>query len=446
MDKLERNKPDAFFNVRRLNCITLVAIAAGFASTNLMAGGFQLSEHTVTGLGRALAGSGVAGDDLSDMYANPAGLMLAGDGRRMQFGLAGLDINGGFTNEGSTQQLLTESGFVTIPSRGPDSDAADSAAIPNLYYVSPDLGSFRYGFSVTSPFGLRTDYDTDWVGRYHALVSELKTVDLNLAGAWSVSDSLSLGAGINVQTAEAELSRAIFQGPTAPDGRSTLKGDNVGVGYSFGGLLELGSGTRLGLGFRSKVKQALDGDLTITGTPRDAVIGASASVDLPETIYLSGYHEINSTWALLGTLRWTNWSRFVELRTRFDNNVLPDDVTEENWEDSVSASIGVQYRVRDGLTLRAGYEKDESPIPNESLRTPRIPGADRDWFTVGASFNTSDKLTIDLSLARLNVDEARLQNSINLVGSAPGAFTDNLSGSYSDSSVNILAVQLQYAF
>ena len=49
--------------------LTLAAAATSAA----YAGGFMLTEQSVAGLGRAYAGSGIVGDDLSAVWYNPAG-------------------------------------------------------------------------------------------------------------------------------------------------------------------------------------------------------------------------------------------------------------------------------------------------------------------------------------------------------------------------------------
>lgn len=439
-------KPQPIFKLSPVSLAALgVSVASAFSVSAVNAAGFQISEQSLSGLGRAFAGAGVAGDDLSDMFYNPAGMFLV-EGTQFQAGGTLLDISGVFTNEGSTQRLFTGAGFATVPGRGIDSDGGDVAAVPHMYYSRDLSDNMKFGLSISAPFGLKTEYDSNWVGRYHALTSELKTVDINPSVAWKVNDSVSVGVGLSIQLAEATLSRAVFQGPTAPDGKSTLNGDNIGVGFNLGAMFSPGDRTRLGISYRSKIAQDVDGDLTIEGTPRDATIPATASVDLPETIYLSVAHELNDNLSLFGSARWTKWSRFDELRIQFAGGVLPDDVTPENWKNSTTLSIGLAYRLNDRVTLRAGYSSDETPVPGVEFRTPRIPDSDRDWLTLGATFTPKDNMTVDVGYAYLTSDAGSLNNTINLVSSSPGAFTDTLRGTYKDSSVHMIGAQLRWEF
>lgn len=136
--------------------------------------GFQLGEHSANAIGRALAGYGVVGDDASAVFFNPAGLVLL-KRPTVQNGLFYITSRFGFENQGSRQSL---SGL-SVPSRGIDDDGGRDGLAPSLYALAPLGERARLALGITAPFGLLTDYDADWVGRYHALRSELKTIDIN---------------------------------------------------------------------------------------------------------------------------------------------------------------------------------------------------------------------------------------------------------------------------
>ena len=428
----------------RLAYMAAVVVMLGAAS-QLQAAGFQLSEQSAAGLGRAFAGAGVAGDDASDIFYNPAGMML-NENRQFQLGAHYLDISGEFTNTGSTQQLFTGFGFVTVPSQGADSDSGVSPFVPNLYYVAPRRGNLQWGLTVTAPFGLSTEYDDGWVGRYHALKSSLITIDINPSVAYAVSDSVALGFGVSLQYADAELSRSVFTGPGRADGKAVLTADNWDFGFNAGITFTPGDRTRLGISYRSKVEQGVSGDAVISGTGvADGTVGINVMTTMPESVYLSLAQELSDSVTLLASGRWTKWSRFDELRIEFEDG-SPDDVTPENWDDQWMFSIGFNWAVNDQWELRAGYAVDESAISNEEFRTPRIPDSDRTWYTLGASFAASDRLDLALGYARIDGDAASLDNTINLVAAAPGLFTDTLVGEYSSPSTNIFSVQIHMEF
>ena len=417
-----------------------INLAAGLLLLGLLpfntvsAAGFQISETSVTGLGRAFAGNGVVGDGLSDMFANPAGLMLS-EGRGIEAGAHVLFTSAEFENQGSSQRLLTPAGPLTVPSRGAGDDGGGSAVVPNFYYAA-DLGDGkRYGLAVISPFGLVTEYDDDWVGRYAAIKSELKTVEINPNFAMEIQDNVSVGAGISAVLADTTLSRAQFTGATTPDGLSEVSGDDVAFGFNLGIMIGDENG-RVGIGYRSEVDLEAEGDLNIT--PLGVMAGASADVTLPQTLYISGFKRLNDKVDIMGTIRWTGWSSFEELRIQFDNG-LPDAVTPENWDDSTAFSAGLDYHVNDQWTVRGGIGFDESPVADE-FRTARIPDTDRTWLTVGGSYQASKKTRIDFGIAQIMTDDVPLNESVDLVSTMPGAAVDTVSGQYTDTDATIISV------
>ena len=68
-----------------------LAVASALSST-AYAGGFQLTEQSALALGRAYAGVGVDGTDVSGMYYNAATMTLH-PGTQVQFGGVGVGMN-----------------------------------------------------------------------------------------------------------------------------------------------------------------------------------------------------------------------------------------------------------------------------------------------------------------------------------------------------------------
>lgn len=407
--------------------LSLAALSAG----NVSAAGFQISETSVAGLGRAFAGAGVAADSAAEVFHNPAALMLR-RGREVEFGLHHIAPRANFEDGGSTLSMGT---MPPMPLAGRASNGGEDALVPNFYYAA-DLGkNARYGLSITSPFGLTTEYDADWVGRYHAIKSELITVEINPAVAYRVSETISIGGGITLIKADAELTQAQFLGRLA-DGRATVEGDDTAPGFTLG-IVAGDENARIGLGYRSSVDLEIEGDLTIPGVIMKT--GANANITLPATAYLSALTRISEKVDLLASVRWTDWSEFDELRIDFDNPALASSVTPENWEDSKTFAFGLQYRHNDNWLLRAGYAKDESPVKDE-FRTARIPDTDRDWLAFGASYRASNKTRLDFSFARVFTDTARINEQ---AGLARGV-TANLNGTYESGHADLFAIRLHF--
>ncbi len=445
---------------------SLTSVVAGTAllmGAHAHGAGFAIVEQSVTGLGSAFAGGAASAQDASTVYFNPAGMSRLGESE-YDLGLHVISPYSQFRSDGTSNV-----GGV-VPLRGGDGgEAGVTGFIPNFYYVRRLNSDFSFGLGVNAPFGLATDYNEGWEGRYHALKSEVVTVNINPSLSWKVSDRLSLGAGINVQYADVpELSNAIDFAtvcrayaassnptvaasagtcaglPTSRDGKVKLNGDDWSLGFNLGLLYQFTDATRVGVAYRSKVDHKLEGRADFTNTPTglsnlgifvdDAI---SANITLPETLSLSAYHDLGPRWAVMGDVTWTRWDRFDELRVKFKNNPQGDLVTPEQWDNSFRYSLGLSYRYNDRWTFRTGAAYDETPVPSAQLRTPRIPGNDRRWLALGASYRVSDHTKVDVGYAHLFVNDSPINNT-----NSTGA---TLNGSF-DLAVDIFSAQVRMTF
>lgn len=425
---------------------TLLTTSAGYSH----AAGFALIEQGASGLGNAYAGAAASAEDASTVFFNPAGLMyLQGN----QFVAAGHIVTPSVEFSGGAMTPLG----TAIPG-GDGGDAGDASFIPNLYYSRQLTNGFVFGLGINAPFGLKTEYDADWVGRYHAIESDLKTININPAIAYKAGSDLSVGVGVNFQYIEATLSQAVNQqlaclsagggaacAAITGDLSAEIEGDDWSYGYNFGLMYDINPGSRIGFAYRSKIKQELEGDASFSGAHPffTTIVGVfvptdvSANVTLPESASLSLYHDINSQWAVLADATWTHWNRFQELRVDFTNPIQTDSVTIEDWTNSMRYSLGLNYRHDSTWLLRAGVAFDEEPIRSDERRTPRIPGNDRTWLAFGANYRYSQALSFDIGYAHLFVDDTRINHT------DANGFT--ITGDY-DNSVDILSAQVNWTF
>ncbi len=418
-----------------------ITLAGTLITPTVFAAGFQISETSVTGVGRSFAGHGVAGDSISEMFANPASLGLRREhGTEVEIGIHSVSTTAAFENRGSSQTFLSPGGSVTVPSTGPNSDGGDTTGIPNLFVAWTINDHIRAGIGITVPFGLKTEYDANWVGRYAAIKSELEVVEINPAITYRVGGH-TMGFGLNFLKADAELTSALFTGSGSPDGLVRLEGDDTAVGWNIGVVGENDIG-RFGASFRSATSLDIAGDVNIS--PVGITGGLKSEVQLPKTVYLSGLLKKSEKLDLLASIRWTDWSSFRDLVFVFDNG-LPASVTPTNWSSTLMTSIGFNYRKTDQWTYRGGLAFDDAAIHDPDI-TVRIPDANRVWLSFGGSYSPSENLRVDISYAHIFVDSVDISESTNLVGSSPGASTDNLRGNFTDTDADILSIALSYKF
>lgn len=382
------------------------------------AAGYALIEQNASGLGNAYAGQAASAQDASTIFFNPAGMTMLPD---RQVALAGHLIK---------PQAEFSGGVTPNIGGGNGGDAGGLAFVPNAYFafrLTPDV---HLGIGAFAPFGLKTDYDSTWVGRVHAIESELKTINVNPSIAWKLNDALSLGAGVSIQYIEATLTNATGAG--LPPVVGAVKGDDYGWGFNLGLLWQASDSTRFGLAYRSKIDHTLEGDLKMNGAV--VVAPVYADVTLPDSASLSAFHRVNDRWDVMADVSWTSWSRFDVLNVVNAAGVSVTS-TPENWDDTWRVSVGANWRLNDRLMLRGGIAYDETPV-SDRYRTARIPDEDRTWLAFGAQYRLSPQSLIDVGYAHLFVKDARIDELRTPL---------TLRGEY-DSAVDILSVQLTHTF
>ena len=386
-----------------------VLIAASVGGT-AAASGYAVREQGAVAQGASFAGATAHASSPSALFFNPAAIALL-SGQQAAF--SGSLILPRIAPD--TGDAARGAAFGHAPITGTLSGDAASDAVVTALYGTARIGSdLSLGIAATSPWGLVTKYDAGFIGRYHALTSELRTVNIAPTLAWRAHPTLSLGASLQVQYAAARLSNAVDFGaigslsgttlrPGAADGRATLEGTDLAFGYQLGLLWEPAPGTRLGMSFRSAVFHELRGDSRFEGVPAalvPAIRDASARAEFvtPEIASVGFAQALGARWTLLADVAWTHWSRVSELRVRTDGR--PDAVTEQHWRDAWFAALGAEYRATDALTLRSGVAVDQSPVP-DATRSPRIPDSDRYWLSIGASLWVGPAIELTIAYSHI---------------------------------------------
>lgn len=393
--------------------LSAIAVAAAFAST-AHAAGFMLTEQSAGALGRAYAGAGVDGTDLSGVYYNPATMVLH-KGTAIQMGFVGIGLNLDYVGEDGT----------TANGRN------KSQAIPHGYIVHQINDKAWFGLAMTVPFGMGTEYDNDWAGNEHGISATILTFDLNPNFAFKLSEKFSVGFGASIQYASADLK--IRKNITEDLGkkdvkvadasvRSEIDADSIAWGWNVGMMWSPLENLRFGVSYRSKITHDAEGDLSIDQLSVDSGIPGldltqviagqlsdlrmygdmtgAATVTAPAWAMASVAWDVNDLVSLYGTFRWTDWSSFDELK--IDGNGETKSTIPNKWRDTYLGSLGMDLRLTDWWTLRGGIAYESSPIANPQYRTAIIPDADRWWFAIGSSFKWSDNFQTDISFAHLH--------------------------------------------
>ncbi len=440
--------------------IGLTLLLAG--NTTVFASGFALIEQSVSGLGTAFSGGAASAEDASTIFFNPAGLTRL-EGQQVVSALHIIVPSAKFKPSTTTPAVNAAGNSLGTNDSG---DAGVTGMAPNLYYANKLNQNLSVGLGINAPFGLATKYDKDWIGRYHAVESDVLTVNINPSIAYKVTDKLSIGAGVNAQYIEATLSsmadgRTLIGSPfssSATDVYVENVADDWSYGYNLGLLYEFSAATRLGFAYRSEIKHKLEGTTTtqlptafasnLTAQALFAKQGVHGEITLPASASLSLFHQLTEKLAVTADVSWTEWSSFEELTLNFEGagiGTKMSSTTTENWDDTWRYSAGATYQATDKLVWRMGVAFDETPISDE-YRTPRIPGEDRLWLAFGAGFQISESLVLDVAYAHLYVPDSKMEKYAMDEGLTDEDITRGTVVGEFENQVDIISAQLSYRF
>lgn len=397
-----------------------LAAAACAMASHASATAFQLREGSATSIGSALAGRTANDRDVSLAIQNPAALK----------GVEGGEISSGLAFISATADATTDA---SLPGFTSTDDPNEIGLVPSLiagYRVSPEA---VIGIAVDAPFGLATEYSKDFVGSFDGVRSELTTITVTPMASYSITPTLTLGAGVSFQYADAELQSRVAGGPS---GVANVSGDGFDIGFTVGLLYEPLPGTKLGLNYQSGFEHTLEGNFS-DNFPGVGGRSGEARFDLPAVASFGVIQSITDDVRVMAEFEWTGWSAYdrVLITDKATGAVVQDDP--QNYDDSIMVSFGAEYDWSDRLAVRAGVGFDETPT-NDEFRTVRTPDSNRYWLSAGASYEITERIGLDLGYTLILMEDTvvTLRN-----GPTAGAVVD-----YEDGMVHLLAANLRYAF
>ncbi|AVY98257.1 long-chain fatty acid transporter FadL [Enterobacter sp. RHB15-C17] len=421
---------------------TALAVAVAIVSTSAWSAGFQLNEFSSSGLGRAYSGEGAIADDAGNVSRNPA-LITMFDRPTFSMGAVYIDPDVNVTGKSNlTGQSANQDNIAPV------------AWVPNMHFVMPINDQFGWGASVTSNYGLATEFNDSYAAGIYGGKTDLQTINLNLSGAYRLDSNWSFGVGFDAVYAKAKIERyagslgpllagqlqgmvppSMLDGINSPDDQiAYLKGDEWGFGWNAGILYELDKNNRWGLTYRSEVKIDFDGDykssidpnlsnifasMGLTGLPAGTggrTQSGALTLNLPEMWEVSGYNRVAPQWAVHYSLTYTSWSQFQELKaTGNDGQTLF--YKDESFKDAYRIALGTTYYYDKNWTFRTGIAFDDSPVPADK-RSISIPDQDRLWLSAGMTYAFNDDASIDVGASYMHG-----QNVSFTEGEGPAAYT-----------------------
>ena len=413
--------------------------------------GFTILEQSANGMGRALAGMAADTEDPSALYFNPATPAWS-ETAKISLGTHFLYVGTGYEDRGSDPVAGHHAG----------GNYGGWSYIPNLYYVQPITKNISFGLGFSATSGTRMDYCPKWLGRYTSIETEIAVMDMSPVIAWKITDNLSIGGGLLTEYADMTMSRALSlpqlgaTGLEYRDGQMKMQGDSVALGYTFGILYEPFAGTKIGLGYRSRMKHDVDLKGRVRkGQKTKELLGmmnpgaefytssdGDATLHLPTIINFGVEQKVTDRLKLMGDVSWAEWSVMKDITIKFDRPVLGTQKSklDMKWGDNWKFSLGGTYDLTDKLTLRAGLAFDKTPV-KDKWRNTCLPDANRYWVSLGFGYKFNEHITLNMAYTHLFMEHVSYTQAYEAQGS-----THYLKGRAVDCSSDIYSLAVTYSF
>jgi long-chain fatty acid transport protein len=415
---------------KKIMTLSIMSALSSFSS-HVFASDFNIPFVNASGLGNLYSGWAAEADDASTAFTNPAGLIRIQQ-QQLVFAAVGVTGNTQFTGSATSTYSST-----------PQSGSASSklnAFLPSFYYAWPVSDKIALGFSETVPFGLGTSYNKDSLVRYAATTTRIGAIDLGPSIGIKLTDKLSGGFGLDVDHLTLTMNNMIGSGDTATDAESQNQMSDWGYGWHAGLLYQFTPATRVGLTYSSPIVFHPSGTSTYyannSGAPSNRST-VSTSMTLPRLAQLSLYHDLNSRWAVMGTVFYANW-RVAQQLILNDIAVPASTITATtplNYHNTLDYSAGVNFKVDSKWMLRAGAELWQTPT-NDTNRIVGDPIGTATIVGIGAHYQQNRDLGYDVGY------EHGFFNQTKFNYAAQGTAT-TVTG-HSDSYTNIFGAQLTW--
>lgn len=407
--------------------LTLTALSTLLLSSTAMAAGFHLREQSSAAQGNAFAGVSAAAENNSYAYYNVAGLTR----------IKGTQFSGGGTYiapKATAKNVRDEDG-----TRGADVQNVVHAAISPYFTISHQVNDkLTLAFAGNSQYGMITKYDQDWIGSDHGVTSDLKSALFTPMAAYKLTDKFSIGAGLQVQYVWAHLTS------TAGNRQYSVNanGDALDCGYQLGAMYEFTPATRAGVGYRSKIRHKIKGDMESSAPSPMLNQDIQVNLNTPAMLSFGIYHDITDRWAVMAEYQRVFWSSFQNLtfvgRDGYNRPTGYISRVNEKWRDTNFFALGTSFMLDEQWKLRLGWAYDQSAV-RVAHRTPRIPDSDRIWYSVGLGYKYNEHLSFDTAFTYMSAHDAHLDTSWT------GNEGHNVTADYNNS-IKIFTLGLTYNF
>ena len=352
-------------------------------ASSVEAGGFGIPEIGV----RRTAMGAVIGrpDELSALYHNPAGLVLADEWR--------LYISGGVSLLDTSFELMpwdrSDEFLGAMPGANgyyaPIKPTRAMGVIPMLAAGGPIRDRLYAGAAVFVGNATGAAFDEGAVTHYHLIDGYIVAPQATVAVAYKVRDDLAIAASAGLIYMKVHGKRYVFPIIDGNDISSlagtkpelVLDGDGIAPTYSVSAFGRPHPRVTWGANFIGRVDATFEGPVKITysddaSSPGDMLEGTQKTTQmLPWTLQAGANVDVTPNLELGAELRYWLYRQYKRQHTDIVGIFLVRELnTEKNYTDSWEATGGA--RVHDlsgapGLDLMMGMQYDKSPAPARTV-------------------------------------------------------------------------------
>ena len=407
--------------------LLLITLLLGCLYSVSFAGGFQLNEHGARPMGMGGAFTAVA-DDPSAVYWNGAGLSW----------LEGTNFTAGGT-------MITPTGsFRGVYPSVNEWEMIDQSFYPVNFFASHTFNEkLSAGIGFTVPFGLGSEWDENWVGKYLAVKTDLMVFTISPAVAYKVLDNLSLSAALVYSFANVKIAQKTSQAPFPGDAFIHLEGkDNSSFGYNFGLMYKPIPQLSFGASFHSELNFSFDGTAVTNGAPELAGLlpfgNVTAELTTPFNLAFGVAYDVIPQLKVSADFQYVGWESYDTLGIDFEEASLNDIASPRLYDNSFIIRFGADYRLLYNLNLLGGVYFDKNPVKPEYLN-PSLPDADRIGISFGLAYKITNQLGVSASYLFIRGSQITVDDSQE---SYTQGFTP-FNGTY-NTSANLFALNFSY--
>lgn len=373
-----------FFSYTKMMKRQLVLAFFGFIGLYASGDGFRNPPDTAAALSKA-DNNMVWVDDASAVFENPANLVDV-PAREIQLsssvGYSHAEFDGTLSLYGQPVQTETDQPWGFLP--------AFSTAWP--LHKKDGQTDWALGLGVHVPYGRQTRWESD--GPF-AVSSSMSVIDLSPVLSWRVTDSVSVGAGLDTYYGRLGYSQYLTSFPGA---KTEADADGWALGGNAGVTWRITERQRLALTCRSPFDLTFRGHMKTANIPSPPLPASVPESDLDTTfkfptIIALGYGiQITDTVRVETKIEWLEYSRNKTMAINAgENSALANFLglanAPQNWNDTWTFGIAPEWRFATDWTLRAGYLYLQSPIPDETF-APTALDVDQSLVSVGLGYST----------------------------------------------------------